>query len=446
MYPSPTLGPVTRYDTSVMRIGFFTDTYTPQINGVVSSIQLFAKALERQGHSVYIFAPTPRQRVDGPHVIRIPSVPFAFQPEMRLASAYDARAHALVRRANLDIIHSHDPFAIGLFGLAAARRYRIPYVHTYHTLYPEYVHYIWETRFTRAMAERLSREFCDQCDVVLAPSTKIAKALEEWGVERTIVTLPTGVDINRFVDRDEAAVTRFREGIGIGPADRLLTFVGRIAKEKNVDLLVEAMAAIRDPRAKLLLVGDGPHRDDLEKRVKRLKVGDRVILAGYIDPAEVTVAYEASHALFFASTSETQGLVVAEAMAAGLPIVAVDDLAIADAVADGVNGMLVAEDAGALAEAVDTLLADDALHARMSAASVERAQDLCIDHQTERLAAVYRGLLTTSPTPRRIPGPRSEVTKRVRKQMSALRRQGGRLIRGDVWSRIADRKWGRQGR
>ena len=123
-----------------MRIGFFTDTYTPQINGVVSSIRLFADALERLGHEVYIFAPTPRQPGDGPRVVRIPSVPFAFQPEMRLASIYSAQAYRLARQANLDVIHSHDPFAIGLFGLAVAKRFRLPYVHTYHTLSPEYVH------------------------------------------------------------------------------------------------------------------------------------------------------------------------------------------------------------------------------------------------------------------------------------------------------------------
>jgi 1,2-diacylglycerol 3-alpha-glucosyltransferase len=184
-----------------MRIGFFTDTYTPQINGVVTSIQLFARALERQGHSVYIFAPSPRQASDGPHVIRIPSLPFAFQPEMRVAAIYSAHAHRLVRRANLDVVHSHDPFAIGLFGLAMAKRFRLPYVHTYHTLYPEYVHYVWETEFTRDIAERLSRDFCNQCDTVIAPSTKINRALTEWGVRKPVVTLPTGVDTHTFSER-----------------------------------------------------------------------------------------------------------------------------------------------------------------------------------------------------------------------------------------------------
>lgn len=412
-----------------MRIGFFTDTYTPQINGVVTSIQLFAKALERQGHSVYIFAPTPRQAVDGPHVIRIPSLPFAFQPEMRVAAIYSAQAHRLVRRANLDIIHSHDPFAIGLFGLAMAKRFRLPYVHTYHTMYPEYVHYVWDTVLTRELAERLSRDFCNQCDTVLAPSTKISRALSEWGVRKPVVTLPTGVDTFTFSERDPEAVETFRERFGIAPGDRLLTFVGRLGLEKNVDSLIDAMSFVRSSGARLLVVGDGPYREDLERHIHKDRITDRVTFTGYLGRDDVRAAYHASDALFFASKSETQGLVVAEAMAAGLPVVAVDDLAIADAVADGVNGFLVPDDPQALAAAVDRLLGDPALRSAMSAASLERAEDLCIDRQAERLVAIYEHLLAAHPSPRRGGLQTTAVGKRVVRQIGSLRRRGNRLVR-----------------
>ena len=304
-----------------MRIGFFTDTYTPQINGVVSSIRLFADALERQGHEVYIFAPTPRQPTDGPRVVRIPSVPFVFQPEMRLASLYSQQAYRLARRANLDIVHSHDPFAVGLFGLAVAKRFRLPYVHTYHTLYPEYVHYVWETRFTRAMAERLSREFCDQCDLVLAPSTKIERALNAWGVTAPVEILPTGVDAARFANPDMEAAANLRRRFAIPETDRLLTFVGRVGLEKNIDLLVEAIARVKTPGARLLIVGNGPYRAELDAHIASLGVADRVTFTGYLQGDDVAAAYAASDAFFFASLSETQGLVVAEAMASGLPTI-----------------------------------------------------------------------------------------------------------------------------
>jgi len=412
-----------------VRIGFFTDTYTPQINGVVTSIRLFARALERQGHSVYIFAPTPRQASDGPHVIRIPSLPFAFQPEMRVAALYSAQAHRLVRRANLDIIHSHDPFAIGLFGLAMAKRFRVPYVHTYHTLYPEYVHYVWDTELTRELAERLSRDFCNQCDTVIAPSTKINRALAEWGVRKPVITLPTGVDTFTFSERDPEAVEALRRRYAIPAGDRLLTFVGRLGLEKNVDALIDAMSFVRTPGARLLVVGDGPYREDLARHIARDRIGERVTFTGYLGRDDVRAAYHASDALFFASTSETQGLVVAEAMAAGLPVVAVDDLAVADAVADGVNGFLVPEDPRALASAVDRLLGEPSLRSRMSAASLERAEDLCIDRQAGRLVAIYEQLLSTHPSPRRGGLHATPVGKRVLRQIGSLRRRGNRLVR-----------------
>jgi 1,2-diacylglycerol 3-alpha-glucosyltransferase len=414
-----------------MRIGFFTDTYTPQINGVVTSIRLFAKALERLGHTVHIFAPTPRQPGDGPRVVRIPSVPFVFQPEMRLASMYSAHAYRLVRKANLDIVHSHDPFAIGLFGMAVARRFRIPYVHTHHAMYEEYVHYVWEAQLTRNLAEWLTKEFADQTDTVLAPSTKIARSLIEAGVTKPVVTLPTGVDARRFAPRDADAtdIAAFRKHYHIPKDARLLTFVGRLGLEKNVDALIDAMALVQTPQTRLLVVGGGPYRAELDSHIAADGIRDRVIFTGYLGPEDVRIAYHASDAFFFASRSETQGLVIAEAMASGLPVVSVDDLAIADAVADGVNGFLTDGSPSALAAAADRVLGDPELREAMSVASVSRAWEISIDRQAERLAAIYSGLVETKPSPRRVGDRRRRARKRVLRQLVALRRRGGRIVR-----------------
>lgn len=408
-----------------MRIGFFSDTYTPQINGVVTSIKLFAEALERQGHEVYIFAPTPRQPTDGPRVVRIPSVPFAFQPEMRLAAIYSQRAYNLVRRAKLDVIHSHDPFSIGLFGLAVAKQLRIPYVHTYHTLFPEYVHYIWETKFTRAMAERLSRDFCDQCDLVLAPSTKIQKALQEWGVTAPLELLPTGVNAERFAAPDAQAVRDLRERFGVAEGNRLLTFVGRIGLEKNIDLLVEALAHVATPGARLLVVGNGPYRSELDRHIEALGLTERVTFTGYLQRDDVVAAYAASDIFFFASLSETQGLVITEAMASGLPVVAVQDLAVGDMVADGVNGYLTEATPKALAAAVDRVLTDPSLRAHMGAAARERAQDFSIDKMATRLADLYAGLCAGRHHDRRS----RAIRNRVRRQIVHLRRRSREVVR-----------------
>lgn len=420
-----------------MRIGFFTDTYTPQINGVVTSISLFASELERQGHAVYVFAPTPRQPKDGAHVVRLPSVPFVFQPEMRLAAAYDARAHASVKRANLDIIHSHDPFAVGVFGLAMAKRFRLPYVHTYHTLYPEYVHYIWDTWLTRELAERMSRDFCNQCDTVIAPSTKIRESLLEWGTRKPIITLPTGVNVAKYGERDEAGVAAFRARFGVKPQERLLIFVGRLGLEKNIDALVDAMHFVRTPGVKLMIVGDGPYRADLEKHAKRDRVSDKVLFTGYLRREDVTNAYHASELFFFASLSETQGLVVGEALASGLPVVAVDDLAIADAVTDDSNGFLVPQDPRQLAAAADRVLQDPELRRRMSVAATERAQELSIANQTQRLLGVYEGLMQGRPPRRRVGVTPHTRRIRVVRQLRALSSRGDQLVR-QVRARFRD--------
>jgi 1,2-diacylglycerol 3-alpha-glucosyltransferase len=236
------------------------------------------------------------------------------------------------------------------------------------------------------------------------------------------------VDTHTFSQRDPEAVEAFRRRFAIPEGDRLLAFVGRLGLEKNVDALIDAMSFVRTPGARLLVVGDGPHRDDLAHHIAKDRVADRVTFTGYLGPDDVRAAYHASEALFFASTSETQGLVIAEAMATGLPVVAVDDLAIADAVTDGVNGFLVPEDPQALAKAVDRLLGDASLRSSMSASSLERAEDLCIDRQAGRLVEIYTTLVAASPSPRR-GGEATVVGRRVMRQIGSLRRRGSRMVR-----------------
>ncbi|MDP2400684.1 MAG: glycosyltransferase, partial [Actinomycetota bacterium] len=313
-----------------MRIGFFTDTYTPQINGVVTSIRLFKRALEERGHEVYIFAPDHDHHEDSEVTIRFPSMPFLFQKEMRLALPLSIEALRVLDRVDFDIIHSHDPFSIGLFGLNVARRHKVPYVHTYHTLYPEYVHYVWETRLTKRLAEVLSREFCDACDTIVAPSTKVERYLRGWGVKRPIDVIATGIDVVRYSTPDVARVTGLRERLALPGDERILLFMGRLGREKNVELLLRALWHSRMDGLRLLIVGDGPHRAELEELAEELDVTSRVTFAGYLERDDAIAAYHLSDAFGFGSTTETQGLVIGEALAAGLPVIAVDDPATCD--------------------------------------------------------------------------------------------------------------------
>jgi len=372
-----------------MRIGFFTDTYTPQINGVVTSICLFKKALEDRGHEVFVFAPGPSREDDNGEVVRFRSVPFVFQPEMRLASPVSVEALRVLDDLDLDVVHSHDPFSIGLFGLTVARRHKIPYVHTYHTLYPEYVHYVWETRLTKKLAERLSRDFCQRCTSIIAPSTKVERYLRNWGVRVPIDIIATGVDVAKYAAVDDVRIAALRAQAGIQPQERVLVFMGRLGREKNVELLLRALWHSRLPNVRLMICGDGPHRAELEALVDELNLRKRVSFVGYLQGADSVAAYHCAHAFAFASTTETQGLVIGEAMAAGLPVIAVEDQAVEDFVVRGRTGLIAPAVPEAMGEAIDELLGDDQKLAEYSRAAQERAVHFSIEHQAERLENHY---------------------------------------------------------
>jgi glycosyltransferase involved in cell wall biosynthesis len=378
-----------------MRIGFFTDTYTPQINGVVTSISLFRRALMERDHEVYVFAPTPDHPDDDSRTVRFPSLPFVFQPEMRLASPFSIEALRVLDKVDLDIVHSHDPFAIGLFGLNVARRHKVPYVHTYHTMYPEYVHYVWETRLTKRLAERLSREFCEQCSSIIAPSTKVERYLRNWGVTVPIDVIATGVDIDRYAAVNQPRIDALAEKAGVRPEERLLLFMGRLGKEKNVELLLRALWHSRLPNTKLLIGGDGPHREYLQSLAVELGIDDRVTFLGYLQGEDAVAAYHLAHAFAFASTTETQGLVIGEAMAAGLPVVAVEDHAVEDFVISGRTGLIVPGRPDDLGMAFDQLLGDEDLRQSFARAALARAQSFSIEHQAERLEHHYRHAIET---------------------------------------------------
>lgn len=372
-----------------MRIGFFTDTYTPQINGVVTSITLFKTALEARGHEVFVFAPTPETPEDADDTVRFRSLPFVFQPEMRMAAPVSLEALRLLDEVDLDVVHAHDPFAIGLFGLRVARRHKIPYVHTYHTLYPEYVHYVWETRLTKRLAERLSREYCDACDSIIAPSSKVEDYLREWGVKGAIEILATGVDIDKYTTVDEVRINALRAKLKLKPEDRVALFMGRLGREKNVEALIRAFWHCRCEGTKLVICGDGPHRAELAELVDELALKNRVLFAGYLEGADTVAAYHLADLFAFASTTETQGLVVAEAMSAGLPVVAAEDRAVEDFVSDGETGLVVPGRPEDLAHAFDALLENEPRRKAYADAAAARARDFSIEHQAEKLERHY---------------------------------------------------------
>nr|BAL58346.1 glycosyl transferase family 1 [Candidatus Acetothermum autotrophicum] len=378
-----------------MKIGIFTDTFTPQINGVTSIIEELHRVLTRQGHEVFIFAPaySRAQRSENGHIFRFPALTAYFHKDSRVVIPYDRRASAVFPR--LDVVYSHTPVSMGLLALRVARKYDLPHVHTYHTLFTEYLHYLPRLiRPTRRMAERISAAFCNRCDAITTPSHAMREELLRYGVEKPIYVLPFGVDIEPF---ERPVSTDVRSLLGLAPNEFFLLYAGRLGTEKNLHFLLRAFRVLVDrwggPQPlRLVLAGGGPHRPLFEAYAKELGLSERVLFTGFIPRAELVDYYRAADLFVFASKTETQGLVLMEAMAAGLPAVAVRAMGVTDVVFDGETGVLVPEDEEIFAQTVSALLQDPRRREQLRAGAHHKAREMSIQHSVTRLIEIFEGL------------------------------------------------------
>ena len=328
-----------------MRIAVFSDSYKPYVSGVVNSLDTFGRELRKMGHQWYIFAPTyPGYVDDEPGVFRFVSVAAPTNPDYRLAIPLSLAVCRRLRELQIDVVHTHSPFLMGGLGARAARRLKLPLVFTYHTLYEEYVHYSPVARgFARRLMRRISKQYCNRCDTVIVPTQAIRELLDRYGVQTEVVVNPTGIDLSRYENLDRSFL---RVNYGIPADHRVLLFVGRLGKEKNVHFLIRAFSKIadEDDKVTLVMVGGGPERADLEEFARSLGVQQRVIFAGPKQPGEMPTVYAGADIFVFTSTTDTQGMVITEAMAAGLPVVAVKAYGSGNVVDHGVNGLLTSVD------------------------------------------------------------------------------------------------------
>lgn len=370
-----------------MRIGLFTDTYLPEVNGVVTVVRLMEQELRRAGHEVYTFAPAyPGFQADSPGVFRFPSIHFAYYKGMRIAWPYSRPALRVI--PTLEILHSHDPFSMGLLAIWASKRYGIPHVHTYHTLYAEYRRYLPRPiRPTRGMAARLSRAFCNRCQALIAPSSQMKRELEGYGITRPIYPLPFGIDEAEFA-RPISWDARVALGL---PNEDLLLYVGRLGLEKNLEFLLRAYKRLLQdrPQARLILVGEGPHRRALEGYAAELGLQGRAIFTGFLPREKLIDLYKQATLFVFASKTETQGLVLLEAMMAGLPPVAIGAMGVLDLVSSGETGLLVNEDEAEFARACLRLLEDEQERRRLGEAARRWAEGRTARASTEKLLEIY---------------------------------------------------------
>jgi glycosyltransferase involved in cell wall biosynthesis len=351
-----------------VRIGLFTNNYLPFCGGVTISVETLRRGLQERGHEVWTFAPRfPGAHDTDPHIVRFPSIPAATYPEFALAVPWSPRIGRQVSRLGLDVLHAHHPFLLGPAARRLARRLGRPLVFTYHTRYEKYAHYVPLTRpLVEAAALRLSTRFAASADAVIAPSALVRDHLRARGVATPITVVPTGVDLARFRPAARAAA---RRELGLAAPGPLVLYVGRLDREKSVDRVLLAFDRIAGTLggAHLWLVGQGKETEPLRRLAAGLGAsGDRVHFAGVCAHEELAAWYQAADLFLFASETETQGLVLAEAAACGLPAVAVIAPGCDEVVHDGATGILTKSDPAALAEAAIGLWLDAERRAAMS--------------------------------------------------------------------------------
>lgn len=335
-----------------MRIGLFTDTYPPYINGVSTSVCMLKHALEKKGHQVFVVTvnnDSLKYKIeDNNTVIRVPGIPIGIY-DYRLTGVYPLRAINIIKKWNLDVIHSHTEFGVGTFARIIAKQLNIPLVHTYHTMYEDYVHYITHGYFDKSskkIVEYLTLFYCDKTANELIVPTKKTYDLfkDKYEVDKNIHIIPTGIEIERFYKEnvDMKRVTKLKKDLLILKDDFVIVFVGRIAEEKNIVFLIDAQKEIakKHPNVKLIIIGDGPDSDKYKKLTNKYKLNDNIIFTGKVPWEEIPCYYQLADVFATASTTETQGLTVIEAMAGGVPPLCIDDESFRNVVVDDLNGRI----------------------------------------------------------------------------------------------------------
>ncbi len=352
-----------------MRVLMISDVYFPRVNGVSTSIQTFRRDLAVLGCDSWLVAPSyPGAEHDEPGVLRQPSRYLVFDPEDRMMIGSRAREACLALRGSVDLVHIQTPFIAHRVGVTVARELARKTVETYHTFFEEYLHHylpFLPRRFARAFARTVSRRQCNAVDAVVAPSRQLADVLGGYGVTAPIEVIPTGLDLGDFAGGDGV---KFRAQHGIEPRRPVMLVVGRVAHEKNIEFLVRVLANVRTAVADVLLViaGEGPALPSLRRAVSGAGLERNVLFVGYLDRAtDLRDCYRAADVFVFASRTETQGLVLLESLALGVPVVSTAVLGTKEVLHEARGAVVVRENVAEFAAAVTRVLTEPALRAEL---------------------------------------------------------------------------------
>lgn len=375
-----------------MNIAIFTDTYIPQINGVVEVIRGIRNGLEGKGHKVFIVAPRIKSFKDkDKRIIRVPSFPFPGLSEHRISFLYfrDINKKFIIKK-KINIIHSQTPGTIGMIGIILARQCRIPHLHHYQTFFEDYAHYLKIPKpLSLLTIKNISRWFCNRVDMVTVPTYPFKSVLESYGIHKDVYVWASGIDLKRF-----RGGKNIRKQVGIPSDAFVLLYVGRLAREKNISFLLELLPYIRKKKKniRLMIVGDGPLRSQLEEYAEELKISDLTIFTGAVSPDEVKNYYHSADIFVFSSLTETQGLVTLEALASGLPVVAVSAYGIKYVLKDGEGAFLVSLNRRTFLEKIQKLM-----HKRVYESMQKKGKAFVRNYtyaaSTKKLMGIYNGLM-----------------------------------------------------
>jgi glycosyltransferase involved in cell wall biosynthesis len=384
-----------------MNILMLTNTYTPHIGGVARSVETFTSEYRKRGHRVVVVTPSfedmPRNEED---VVRVPAIQHFNGSDFSIPMPIPGYLSSMLEGLQPDIVHSHHPFLLGDTALRTRAVHSVPVVFTHHTQYEQYTHYVAEDSPTlKRFVADLVTGYCKLCDAIIAPSESIAVDLRGQGVSTRIEVIPTGIDVERFAEGDGRS---FRASLNIPANAFVVGHVGRLAPEKNLEFLTRAVAEFlkKNKRACFLVAGTGPSTEHIEHIFAEYGLSGQLYFAGNVQGTRLTDAYQAMDVFVFASQTETQGLVLAEAMAAGVPVVAVNAPGVREVIVDQQNGCLLPDENVASFASALHWIADLPRHQQRNLVIAARrtAEDFSMQHCATRALALYQSVIMTRDT------------------------------------------------
>jgi 1,2-diacylglycerol 3-alpha-glucosyltransferase len=380
-----------------MRVAIFTESYEPVVNGVSVSVRTLIDGLTARGHDVHVFAASFRGHVDlCENVYRFPALHSRFNPDYPFPSPYSRELKKVFADLKPDVVHTQTPYCLGLAGMRWAKQFGIPLVSTNHTFYLQYAHYVpvVPQSFTRFVLANHMRKYYSACSRVVVPSAATEQGLRSLGVRTPAVVIPTGVQAQNF--RFPQLREKLRAELGIPGDSVVLLYVGRLALEKNIRMLMKSFAKLagKVQNVHLAVVGGGPFEAEARKMASDLDLGRRVTFTGMMKHTELGPMYSIGDAFVFPSATDTQGIALIEAMVAGLPCVVVRAGGCPEMVEDGGSGLVCENDADSYACALEKLVVDADLRAKLARGAAIRGEGYTVEAMSAKMEKVYESVVS----------------------------------------------------